>query len=76
MKIIVELPDNYENKDIINAVEKGIETSENATVGDMIMSLLTNAEYIGTIVIDKRMNVLLRGINYHWWHMPYRRIYS
>ena len=84
MKVIVDIPNNYDiskiqngsiaSKQILNAVKKGIEISENATVGDMIMSLFPNTINIGVVVLDKNENVLLHDVNYNWWNTLYKEI--
>lgn len=41
------------------------------TNGDMVKKLFPNYTYVGTCVLDKNENILLRDVNYNWWTAPY-----
>lgn len=45
---------------------------ENATNGDVIKAMFPNIIRTGTILSDKRENIIATNINLNWWDLPYK----
>ena len=83
-KILIDIPDkNYNElmnnylsveckRKLVFAIENGTVLSDNATNGDVIKALFPNCIYVGTCVLNKHEDILLRDVNYNWWTSPYK----